>query len=236
MIEAGYRLFSSYGYAVPMEEIAKQAGVAVQTLHFTFHTKANLMKGIIDFASTGGDEFVPVMERPWVKEVEAAGDPRRALALIVENGVDIFRRLAPLIPAVQSAISVDPDLAEYWEALVAGRRRGMRHMIGVLADKGWLDPKQSVDRAADILFVVQSPEALASFTGLCAWTLEQYKAWLYATLRDQFLAQHSDPQAGDPEADPLAGLSFATLLAPMTTRATDLEDSGGAVGSLTSGG
>jgi AcrR family transcriptional regulator len=215
VIEAAYRLFSNYGYAVPMEAIAREASVAVQTVYFTFRTKADLFKDVIAFASAGEDDATPVMERAWVKEVEAAVTGRRAVALIVEHGVDIFRRLAPLAPAVQSAISLEPDLGRYWQAHVDGRRRAMRHFIEVLAEKALLPRGVSVNHAADVLFVLQSPETLAGFTGACGWSVEEYKAWLYRTFCEQLLVRLPEERTEAQEIDPLADLSYADIVVSM---------------------
>lgn len=215
IIEAAYRLFSTYGYAVPMEAIAREASVAVQTVYFTFRTKADLFKDVIAFASAGDEDATPVMERAWVKEVEAAVSGRRAVALIVEHGVDIFRRLAPLAPAVHSAISLEPDLRRHWQALVDGRRRGMRHLIAVLAEKALLQRGVSVNHAADVLFVLQSPETLSGFTDVCGWSLEEYKAWLYRTFCGQLLVRLPEERTGIQDLDPLADLSFAGKVVSM---------------------
>jgi AcrR family transcriptional regulator len=198
-----------------MEGIAREASVAVQTVYFIFRTKADLFKDVIAFASAGEDDALPVMERAWVKEVEAAVTGRRAVALIVEHGVDIFRRLAPLAPAVQSAISLDPDLGRHWEALVDGRRRGMRHFIEVLAEKALLPRGVSVNHAADVLFVLQSPQTLADFTGACGWSVEEYKAWLYRTFCQQLLVQAPEERTEAQDSGPLADLSYADKVVSM---------------------
>jgi len=42
---------------------------------------------------------------------------RRALALIVEHGVDIYVHVAPLRPALEVAAASDPDINAYWRAV-----------------------------------------------------------------------------------------------------------------------
>jgi AcrR family transcriptional regulator len=45
MLDAAIACFTTSGYAgTTMAQIAEQAGVAVQTLYFTFHTKAELLQ------------------------------------------------------------------------------------------------------------------------------------------------------------------------------------------------
>lgn len=205
MVEAAYRLFAERGYGVSLEAIAELAGVAVQTVYFTFHTKTELLKEVIAFGSAGSADGLPVPERSWFIELGSVSSARRFIALAVEHGVDIFHRLAPLIPAIQSAAFLDTEFDRYWDAIVAARRRGMRQIIEMLAAKGWLREGTSVANAADIFFVVQSPQTLMSFTQTCGWTLERYKAWLYTTLCQQLLTRQA---ADDHAEDPLANLSF----------------------------
>jgi AcrR family transcriptional regulator len=209
MVEAAYRLFAERGYGVSLEAIAELAGVAVQTLYFTFHTKTELLKEVIAFGSAGSADGLPVPERSWFIELGSVTSAHRVIALTVEQGVDIFHRLAPLIPAIQSAAFLDAEFDGYWGAVVASRRRGMRHIMQMLAEKSWLREGMSVANAADIFFVVQSPQTLLSFTQTCGWTLEQYKAWLYTTLCQQLLARNA---TDDHTEDPLANLSFETTL------------------------
>lgn len=209
MVEAAYRLFAERGYGVSLEAIAELAGVAVQTLYFTFHTKTELLKEVIAFGSAGSTDGLPVPERSWFIELGSVTSARRFIALAVEHGVDIFHRLAPLIPAIQSVALLDTEFDRYWGAVVAARRCGMGQIIQMLAAKGWLREGMSVSTAADIFFVVQSPQTLMSFTQTCGWTLEQYKAWVYTTLCYQLLSQ----TAADDHAEvPLAHLSFETTV------------------------
>ena len=104
--EAALVRFSAHGYAATtMEAIASDAGVAVQTVYFVFHTKAELLIAALTVAGGGPDEPEEVTAREWLANVaEAPSGPRR-LALIIEHGNEIYRRVGPLLPAVQAAAS-----------------------------------------------------------------------------------------------------------------------------------
>lgn len=66
MVRAAYDLFTERGYqASTMGDIAERAAVAVQTLHFTFGTKAVLLQNTYDYAVIGEGEQVPPDEQPW---------------------------------------------------------------------------------------------------------------------------------------------------------------------------
>lgn len=188
MLSAAYELFGELGYVpTTMDAIAARAGVAVQTVKFTFHTKGQLLAELIAVTAAGPDEGTPVLDRAWVKDAEAAPDGKTVIALIVEHGSEIYRRLAPLSAAIETAASIDPDVAAHQRAIRDSRRRGMSHLIDVLAAKGAL--RHDLDRqdATDVLFVLQSPETYLAFVTHCGWTLDKWKNWQLQLLCDQLL-------------------------------------------------
>lgn len=212
--DAALRRFSEQGYAATtMDAIAQDAGVAVQTVYFTFHTKADLLIASLEIA--GGEPGSPeaVMERAWIGQVMAATTGLRRLALIVEHGSDIYARVGPLLRAVSAAASVDPDVDRAWQDLVARRRAGMGRVIDAFAERGEL--RLGLDRALalDQLFGVNRSETYLAFTVECGWSMARYKAWQFATLARQLLpadAVETGLAGGSPD---LADLSFRDELA-----------------------
>jgi len=76
MRAAAQTLFTSRGYsATSMQAIADEAGMAVQTLYFTFRTKRALLSELLDVAIAGDDEPVPTLERPRVLAAINNPDP-----------------------------------------------------------------------------------------------------------------------------------------------------------------
>ena len=66
MVEAAYRLVTERGYAATtMADIALEAGVAVQTVYFTYHTKFALVRDAFDFAVVGSHGMIPPDSQPW---------------------------------------------------------------------------------------------------------------------------------------------------------------------------
>jgi TetR/AcrR family transcriptional regulator of autoinduction and epiphytic fitness len=193
MLAAAFELFAGQGYApTTMGQIAASAGVAVQTLHFTFHTKADLLKEVVTNYAAGEEDPRPVMERAWMREAMETPAGLRQVALTVEHGIEIYRRMAPLTPAVQTAASLDAEVAALWISIAAGRRAGMGTAIEALARKGWLRAGLDVRRATDLMVVLNSHETFLGLTVGAGWGLEEYKAWLYLTLADQLLPPTSD--------------------------------------------
>jgi TetR/AcrR family transcriptional regulator of autoinduction and epiphytic fitness len=200
-------LFAERGYArTTMEVIAKDAGVALPTVYFVFHTKPELFAEVLRVGGGAPGDPIEVVERPWVQEVMAEPDPTRMVALLVDHGSDIFTRIAPLTAAMMAAAADDEDVGELVRGIVAGRRAGQRGAIEVLAAKGGLREDVSVQTGADILYALQSAPLYQVLTAECGWSPQAYKAWLFDTLVEGLLSA----PASTPEAigRALAGRSF----------------------------
>lgn len=202
MLEAAHALFVSQGYSsTTMSQIAERAGVAVQTLHYTFKTKGKLLIEISEVAGAGDPDPVPVPQRAWFREMMSTPSPQRLLGLCVEHGTGIYERVAELWPAITAALS-DPDVAHYWERIANGRRNADRGMVARLSDLGALQPGLGIGRATDVLFLIGGHHPYQSFVRDAGWSVAEYKSWLFRTLVDQLLAEPTV----DPEA--IADLSF----------------------------
>src|SRR6266705_1099791 len=79
IVKAAYTLFCARGYAgTTMAQIAEAAGVAVQTVYFTFHTKSMLLSRAYDFAVMGEDEPLSPDKQPWYGAMTAEQDVAKA--------------------------------------------------------------------------------------------------------------------------------------------------------------
>src|SRR6476661_4288364 len=97
IVTSAHELFVEHGYAATtMDGIAARAGVAVQTVYYTFRTKGLLLREVVEHAGAGRLDAPPVAERPWMREAMSEESGDRALAVAVEHGVDIYVRAAPL--------------------------------------------------------------------------------------------------------------------------------------------
>jgi TetR/AcrR family transcriptional regulator of autoinduction and epiphytic fitness len=203
MLECARSLFTAQGYpTTTMEQIAAEAGVAVQTMYYTFRTKARLLCEVAELAAAGQHDPAPVMQRPWMVEALSTPSAHRALALAVEHGTDIYERIAPLRPALAAAAATDPYVGKYASDVATGRRAGMGRLIARLAELGGLRSGLDQVRAGDLLFVLDSHETFLGLTAQAGWTTQEYKAWLFTTLSQQLL----EPGTDDGEAT--KGLSY----------------------------
>jgi len=208
ILQAAYSQFCQIGYLPStMESIAADARVATQTVYYVFGTKAQLLREVAEAAAAGLPDPAPVMDREWMQEALASSDPRRSVALVVEHGVDIYARVAPLLQAIQAAASVDEGINTYWRSVRDARRSGMRKFVATMEASGSLRPGLDAQRAAEILFVVNSHETFLGLTRDAGWDLEEFKAWLYETLCHQLLEPGSLVE-GPSRSRPTKELSF----------------------------
>jgi AcrR family transcriptional regulator len=176
-------LFLQQGYApTTLDQIAANAGVAVQTVYFHFGNKATVLKQIVDTLAVGDDEPVPMLDRPWVRQMREEPDGRRALAILLASSRAIMTRLAPILKIVRDAAGADPEMAALWESTQQQRLADFRVFAQLLADKQALRPDLAADQAADIIFCLLSPEVYLSFTAQRGWTPGQWEQWINHTL------------------------------------------------------
>jgi AcrR family transcriptional regulator len=185
MLAAAYDCFCEEGFrATTMDVIAERAGVAVQTLYFTFHTKDELLQEVHNWTVLG-DDPTPPPQQPWYVAAVEEPDARRSLALIVGGVIVIEARVAPMLP-VFHAVAADPagEIFRHGEAL---RREGMEDLVDVLVAKTPLRKGMTKERASDLLYVLMGPESYRSFVIECGWAPKQWTTWVTATLsRDLF--------------------------------------------------
>jgi AcrR family transcriptional regulator len=211
IMDAAYGLFCDRGYtATTMKAVAEAAGVAVQTVYFVFHTKAELLRAVMELTAAGMPDAPPVMQRAWILEALESPDGRRTIALMVEHGVEIYARSALLVRSVRQAALVEPEVHAVWTTISTNRKAGMAQLIASLHRKGALRPDLSLQRATDICHALNSHDLYLDLVVASGWTLPAYKAWLYDTLCRALLtpAAFAAPGADAATRD----LSFAPAL------------------------
>src|SRR5215207_8588973 len=188
MRAAALALFTDRGYAsTSMQAIAEEAGVAVQTLYFTFGTKRALLSEILDIAVAGDEEPVPTLERSSV--LAAIDDPDRERQLREQTRIarEIYQRVAPVLQVVANAASADPELAELWETNNTQRATLMERLISALVAKGPLRDGLDTAMAIDIALALQSPEMYLYLTERRGWSPGRWEHWTADALITQLL-------------------------------------------------
>jgi AcrR family transcriptional regulator len=178
VLEAARELFTEHGYvATTIGAVAARAGVSPETVYAAFGNKRSLLSGLLDVAIAGDDAPVPILERPWVQELRAEGDPGRRLRLLARNGRLILERTAPVYEVLRGAAAADPEIASLWEQAKAQRLAGQRELLRVLTERAPLRRGLPVAAATDILFAVGSPETYRLLVVDRGWSADRFERW-----------------------------------------------------------
>jgi AcrR family transcriptional regulator len=178
MMDAAYEVFSERGYArTTMDAVAARAGVAVQTLYFTFHTKAELLQAAYEYAVLGPEPTPPHLTEWWAA-AEEAPDVAKAIAHFVDGNVEIFERAAPLVWAVHG----DEDARSTYEFNEQLRVEGYARMIGVLSRKHPLRPGLTLRKARDLMLTLLGPHVFFALTQEFEWSASAFTTWVRAAL------------------------------------------------------
>src|SRR3984885_5762277 len=181
MILAAQRVFIANGYAgARMTDIA--AGVAVQTVYFTFHTKAELLQACYELAVLGVDDPRPPPGQPWYAAMLDARDGRAAIRWFAEGFSAIAARVAVLDDVARSA-SHEHDAAQVRERNEQLRRDGYARIVAHLADRFGLRPGLDPAGAVDILLTLGGPATYRALGVDCGWSHDRFVDWLTDTLR-----------------------------------------------------
>jgi len=185
VLAAATRLFYEQGYLVTtMADIAGQAGVAVQTLYLGFGSKVELLAAVHDIALVADDEPISVLERPWRAELQAEPDGPNALRLLMAQQRDMLERTSRVYGVIAAA-AADPEVLDLQGRLRDQRAVTWRSVAADLAAKRGYDATVSVDRAADLLYAVTSPELFGLLTTDRGWTANDATAWMTTILTGQ---------------------------------------------------
>jgi AcrR family transcriptional regulator len=184
--KAAYTLFCERGYAgTTMVDIAAEAGVAVQTVYFTFHTKAELLSKAYDYAVLGEGEPVPPAQQPWNQEMTAEPDLRTALRHAVAGIGAILTRATPLDTVVRAGAGSDPDTARVRAMHEGWRAQGYREMLAILETKAPLRAGISAERATELLLLYIGMDVYRVLVTDFGWSHEAWVAWTVETIAEQ---------------------------------------------------
>jgi AcrR family transcriptional regulator len=108
IIRSAHDLFVDQGYGrTTIAQIARAAGVAVETVYATFGSKPKLLHEVWDVTVGGDEDDVPVHERAEVLAVRAEADLARRLRRLAVFNTAVSRRTAPLMVALCGAAASD---------------------------------------------------------------------------------------------------------------------------------
>lgn len=176
VLSAATSLFAERGWsATGMREVARVAGVAVETVYASFGSKTELLLSAIDAGVVGDTAPVPLSQRA---EFAAMGvgslDERVDAAARMLTAIN--RRTWGLRRALLEAAGSEPPLAAKLTELERRRRANIKEAVELAID----GPVE--EDVLDALWVVMGADSFTLLTEIGGRSVEGYRTWLAGTI------------------------------------------------------
>jgi AcrR family transcriptional regulator len=177
IIQAAHDLFVREGYGrTTIVDIARAAGVSVETVYAAFRNKHSLLRQVWYVTFRGDEEDVRLWDRPEIRAVIAEPDLSRRFKAHAVVLTAAFRRMTPLLLMLQGAVASQPAaaamLAEFDERRLdaAGKYARAAAATGQLA--------VSEDECRDVLSTTLDGALWHRLVAERGWSDERFAAWL----------------------------------------------------------
>jgi len=183
IIAAAGKLFAEQGYAgTTIEDIAREAGIAIQTVYAAFGNKRTILSRLVELSVGGDDAGVPILERPEPQAVRREPDQQRQLRLFAHGISEIMARVGPIFEIMRTAAKTEPDIADLLRQLLKERLQNMIQFVEWVAANGSLRDGLDITAAGETVWLVTSAEVYNLLTIDREWPRDRYEQWLGDTL------------------------------------------------------
>lgn len=159
ILRAARTLFVEQGYSVTtVAQVAREAGVSVDTLYASVGRKPELLLAVHDLVLGGAEDAIPAEQREYVFAVRAARGARAKLATYAGALEQVLPTTVPLAEALRVAAVNDPDCARVWESLSGRRARNMLLLARDLRGTGELREDLGDHDVAHLIWTTNGPE------------------------------------------------------------------------------
>lgn len=190
VLEAATSLFADRGWsATGMRDVAKGAGVAVETVYSSFGSKTDLLLSAIDVGVVGDDEPVALSQRPEFAGL-GVGSLTDRLAAAVRMVTGINERTWGLRQALSEAAGSEPQLAAKLHELETRRRENIREGVEMVIGR----PVD--DEVLDGLWAVMGADVFRLLTQVGGRGVDDYERWLTTTTRRLLAVDVPEPPPG----------------------------------------
>jgi AcrR family transcriptional regulator len=179
-------LFVERGYGhTTLADVARTAGVSVETIYASVGTKAELLHKAWDITVGGDDADIVFHERPEVLAIRNEPDLRRRLMLHAAFATQTAQRIAPFQLMVRSAAGTDPTAAAMLEEMDRQRLAGIGVMAAEAASTGQL--AVSEEECRDVVWSMTDGMLWHRLVNERGWSNERFAEWLGRVWVDRFV-------------------------------------------------
>ncbi len=190
VLRVARELFTSRGYAgTSVADIARAAGVSIDTLYASVGRKPQLLLAVHDMELAGGDAPVDAEQRDYVIRIRAATTAADKIATYTEALAALLPRTVPLLDSLRAAGQTDAECREVYRSVSERRAANMRLFAADLRSTG--EVREDLDDAdvADLVWSMNGPDFYLLMRSR-GRTPEQYAAvvrdvWTRTFLRDR---------------------------------------------------
>lgn len=186
VLQAARQRFLAQGYAATkIAEIARDAGVSVETVYKTFATKAGVLKALFDVSVAGDDDPIPMAQREIIQKVLDAPEATRKIAIYAEHLASTMPRSAPVQLLARDGAASSADAAAVWKQIRDETLTAMKMFAADLGKTGQLRVSAAVAR--DVLWTYHAPELYELLVLERGWSAARYGEFITAALTDALL-------------------------------------------------
>jgi AcrR family transcriptional regulator len=193
VVAAADRLFVEHGYVgTSVSAIAREAGVAIQTVYNTVGSKADILSAVLDAHAQGPHAPRSVPEF-MAERTNAADDAHALVGVLADWFVEVHQRTAVVFGIIRQAAAVDPAAAALERRRADRRRSNYLGAAASLRQLGALPPGRPDEDTAAAIFALGHPDTYRALVLDGGWSLTHYRDWLCDCLTGALLTSPTPP-------------------------------------------
>ncbi len=141
-----------------MTDIARAAGVSVDTLYASVGRKPQLLLAVHDMQLAGGDAPVDAEQRPYVRRIREATTASDKIATYTAALAQLLPLTVPLLDSLREAGQTDPACRDVYRTVTERRAANMRLFAADLRSTGEVRADLDDDDVADLVWSMNGPD------------------------------------------------------------------------------
>jgi AcrR family transcriptional regulator len=189
IIQAAHELFVAKGYGrTTIAEIASTAGVAIETVYAAYRNKHTLLRQVWYVSFRGDAEDVRLLDRPEIRAVLAEPDLATRFVQHAVVITAVFRRIAPLLAALQGAAASESAAGAMLAEWDQQRLDACTRYAAAAAATGQLAVSEAECR--DVLAATMDGTLWKRLVAESGWPDERFATWLGHLWTSQLVTAH----------------------------------------------
>lgn len=186
IISTARRLFMDQGFVpTTVGQLARESGVAVQTIYNSVGNKTQILSRIIDQAASG--DRAPASPLEFLAAgLERTTAPDDVATVLSAWFAEVNGRMAPVYKILGEAAAVDPAAAALQQARDAQRFERYLAVPALLRARAGLQRGQDDEEVAALIWNTGHPRTYRFLVAGRGWSPERYERWCQATLAGAF--------------------------------------------------